>query len=144
MRVKRIHTNSKIFFSNPYVLRLDYSETPFTDALSDYTKTTRRAYRVITGTWGYTTLEFEMAQFKNDHGHVNPPGGAFFNGMNQGQVIQSLLNPDYKQMPRGYICFEDEMDALQFRLSVSSNAIHVQMWPSRMFTIHEVVETDEQ
>jgi hypothetical protein len=126
------------------MLRLDYGDTPFTEALSEFTKSTRKAYRLISGTWGYSTLEYEVAQVKNDHNHVAGPGPNHFNGMNNNQVIVSLLDPDYKQMPRAYLCFEDELDALQYRLSMGSvKATHVVMWPTRKFTIHEVVETDE-
>lgn len=141
---KLIHTNSSIFFSNPYVLRLDFPDKTYDTALREYLKNNRKAYRLMGGTWGHTTLEMEMVRFKHDHETLNAPGPGFFGAMLTPAVISSLLDPDFKQIPRGYLCFADELDALQYRLTVEANAIHVLMWPTdRKFTIHEVVETDD-
>jgi hypothetical protein len=54
-----------------------------------------------------------------------------------------LFESEYQTKIRGYICFADELDALQFRLSISAGSRQVKMWPERWFTIHEVVDVDE-
>lgn len=139
-----LHTNSKIFFQNPYVLRIEYdSSISREDAEKSYRKLMRSAYKLLNGTWGYSSLEYETCKIKNDHGQTAPPGPNHFNGMNHGQIISSLFNPDWQEVLRSYVCFKDEADALQFRLSISQAAIQVKMWPSRLFTIHEVVEKTE-
>lgn len=138
---KLLHTKTKIFFRDPYVLRMEYgTDISRENAEANYRKLTRSAYRLLQGTWGYSALEYEICQVKNEHGHTAPPGPNHFNGMNHNQVIASLFNPDWAQVLRAYLCFKDEADALQFRLSISTAAIQVQMWPSRFFTIHEYVE----
>jgi hypothetical protein len=112
---------------------------------ADYRKVTRNAYRLIRGTWGYSPLEHEVIQIKNDHGHTAPPGASHFNGMSQQQILATLFDPDWQSVRRGYLCFKDEMDALQFRLTIDARAIQVVMWPNNItFTIHEITETDEQ
>ena len=142
--MKLLHTRTKIFFPDPYVVRMEYShEISMDQAEADYRKVTRNAYRLIHGTWGYSKLEYEQVQVKDEHGHRAPPGPAHFNGMNQQQVLSSLFNTDWAHVMRGYLCFKDELDALQFRLSIDTRAMQVNMWPTRWFTIHEMVETDE-
>lgn len=98
----------------------------------------RKTYKLIQGTWGYSQLEYEMVQIKNDHGHKSAPGSTFFAGMSSTAVISSLLDPDYANRLSGYVCFKDEADALQFRLSIEVKSIHVHMWPERKFLIHEM------
>jgi len=142
--MKRLHLRTKIFFPGPYVVRMEYpAEISLEDAEKDYRKLTRRAYRLIGGTWGYCPLELEIVKVKDEFNHPAPPGPGHFTGMPPGMQIASLFDPDYQQRIRGYLCFKDELDALQFRLTISTAAIQVLMWPERWFTIHEVVETDE-
>lgn len=142
--MKQLHTRTKIFFPNPYVVRVEYPvEMMAEKAASEYRKVTRKAYRLITGTWGYCHLEPELVKVKDEFNHPTPPGPSYFSGLAPGVVIASLFDPDYQHRIRGYLCFADELDALQFRLTVSETAVHVLMWPERWFTIHEVVETDE-
>jgi len=131
---KRLHTRTKIFFPDPYVVRLEYGDSPVFDAEADYGRTIRNAYKLISGTWGYSNLEHELTQIKNEA----PVVSGMFNGVN----ITSFDN-SWGHIPRGYLCFKDELDVLQFRLSIDTRAIQVKMWPKRWFTIHEVVETDE-
>jgi len=135
MTRRLLHTRTKIFFPDPYVVRLEYGDVPRFDAESDYRKVIHNAYRLIGGTWGYSNLEYEMTQIKSEA----PVVSGIFNGVN----ITSLDN-SWEHLPRCYFCFKDELDALQFRLSISTRAIQVRIWPERWFTIHEVVETDEQ
>lgn len=139
---KLLHTRSKIFFANPYMVRIEYDkDTPMEVAQDEYRKLMRRTYKLIRGTWGYCPLEHEQSQIKNDHNHMAPPGPNHFNGMNQNQVIASLFNSDYAHVLRAYLCFKDESDALQFRLMIDTKAIHVHMWPNnKFFTIHELVD----
>lgn len=141
MSVKRLHTNSKIFFPNPYVVRVDFgAQCQLDRAESEYRKLTRKAYRNIKGTWGYSNVMSEHVKIKDDHKHSAPPGPGYFTGMHTNLVIAAIMDPDYQSENRAYICFKDEEDALQFRLTVDVPLLHVLMWPERLFMIHEVVE----
>lgn len=141
MRTYRaLHTNSKIFFPDPYVVRVEYDGNLFdneTDAR--YRKLLRQTYKLIKGTWGHSPLVFETLQnSENDPSVVPAP-------LTQQQIMTAIFSSDYRSVKRGYLCFEDELDALQFRLSIDVTAIQVVMWPKQTsFTIHElVVEEDE-
>lgn len=142
--IKRYHGNTKIFFPNPYVLRVSYPrDMTESQVEAKHGELRRRTHRLIKGTWGHSPISTETVQVKNDHGHSAPPGPGHYAGMAPGMVIVSLFDPDYSLEKRGYFCFKDEIDALQFKLSLDSNAIHVHMWPSELqFIIHEVVEDE--
>ena len=123
---KLLHTKCKIFFPSSYVVRIEYGEG-YTDLAADaaYRKVIRNAYRLIQGTWGYSTLQQEL---------INESLDIQSNGMSYQDWI-------YRQ--RAYLCFKDEIDALQFRLMIEERAIQVVMWPKNtVFTIHEIVETN--
>jgi len=143
MSVKKLHSRTKIFFPKPYVVRLDYSNIVADEAMTDYRKLTRQAYKLLKGTWGYCQLEYEQVKIKDEFKHPAPPGPNHFAVMIPPGIGVSSFDSDYQRVARGYICFADELDALQFRLSISANAIQVLMWPERWFTIHEIVEADE-
>ncbi len=129
---RRYHGNTKIFFPNPYVIRVSYSnDIPEQTVNDNYRKVIRQAYKLIKGTWGYTTLEYESFSIKKESVLSAPVG------------VHTLFDSDYVAR-RGYFCFKDEMDALQFRLSIDTNSVHIHMWPSeRKFIIHEYLEPDE-
>ena len=142
MRVKRLHTNSKIFFPDPYMVRLEFPNVSAEEANAEYRKITRSAYKLLKGTWGYTQLEFESWKIEGDL-EVSPTPTLVTPNANLSNIFSSLFDNSYVTHLRGYVCFSDEIDALQFRLSISATARQVTMWPKREFTIHEVVETDE-
>ena len=133
MTSKRLRTRTKIFFPNPHVVRLDYEDASIIEAEAAFRKIIRSAYRLIEGTWGYSELRYEFVGMKA--GDFSPT--IVFNGISHSSFNETT------HMPRGYLCFENELDALQFRLSISTKAFHVKLWPACWFTIHEVVETDE-
>ena len=136
---RKLHTRTKIFFSDPYVVRVEYGgDIPDSDARARYRKLTRRTYEEIQGTWGYSTLEYEQTNVRNEPQEITTPG---LSGVNVNLVIQSLF--DNRIVLRGYFVFKDKMDALQFRLSIDTPSRQVKMWPERWFTIHEIEETDE-
>jgi hypothetical protein len=139
--VKRLHTNSKISFPNPYVVRVEYlaADNSFEWSMSDYRKSIKQAYRLIEGTWGYSTLEIESISVRSIE-EINQIG---LNGMNQAQIFAAIFDPSTVTAYRAYVCFQNELDAMQFRLTISSRAMHVIMWPERKFTIHEVISADE-
>ena len=121
----RIHTNSKIFFSDPYVVRVDFeSEAGYLGSIehtNEFRKLKSKTYKLIQGTWGWSHPEYEIIEDGSlGKGHWSPSVG--------------LL--------RSYFCFKDEIDALQFRLMLENKAKQVYMWPERKFTIHEVVESE--
>lgn len=115
---KLLHTNSNIFFEDPYMVRVEYKENPVptgqTPGELDYSNIVKKTRSTIQGTWGYSPLKFEVSsELLNNTGFAMPP-------------------------LRGYFCFKDEIDALQFRLTVSAESVRVFMWPRRKFTIYEV------
>ena len=140
--MKRLHTNSKIFFPNPYVVRVEYlcADNSIESSLGDYRKSIKQAYRSIQGTWGYSALEIETISVSGIE-KINQIG---FNLLNPGQILAAIFDvPDTITAYRAYVCFQNELDAMQFRLMISSRGMHVFMWPGRTFTIHEVISTDE-
>lgn len=140
MIVKRLHTNSKIFFPDPYMVRVEFADTGMDDANLQYRKITRSAYKLLKGTWGYSNLEMEVWQIDSqDQSDISLTALAH----NQTQLTASLFTANYISVLRAYVCFAEEADALQFRLSISAKSRHVKMWPKKEFTIHEVVEVDE-
>lgn len=138
MSVKLLHSRAKIFFPNPYVLRLEYSNDNMLLAEANYRKLIRQAYKLFTGTWGYCQLEHEMIKLPDE---ATSSMAILMNGINQTHLTP-LFVPEYESKLRGYLCFADELDAMQFRLSISENALQVFMWPERWFTIHEMVEDE--
>lgn len=142
MRVKRLHSRTKIFFPNPYVLRLEYPLVSPEQATAEYWKLTRQAWKLLEGTWGYSQLQQEQIKIKDEFKDNALQVSTHFAGMTPIQQIAVLFNSDYQNVLRGYLCFSDKLDALQFRLMIPTNAIQVSMWPERWFTIHEIVETE--
>ena len=132
--IKRLYTKTKIFFPNPYVVRLDHEEHDATIVSSSYRSALKMARKNIHGTWGYCTPEHEIIRT------ISPSD---FNAMPVANQINALFQGAGDVKMRSYWCFADEMDALQFRLAVGTAATHVNMWPERWFTIQEVAETDE-
>lgn len=139
--MKLLHTRTKIFFPNPYVVRIEYGNNiPMDRNEADYRKIIRNTYKLTHGTWGYSGLGYEQTNDYNTLSIIQ----ANFNGLNQQNIINPLFGIERINSLRGYLCFTDELDALQFRLSVGTNTTQVKMWPARcFFTIHELVETDE-
>ncbi len=107
---RKLHTRTKIFFPDAYVIRVDHPEIGWTHASgypSSFNVIRHRAYKLIGGTWGYTTPNFEFLS-------------------------------DQNVVSRSYWCFRDEEDALQFRLMIGNNTTRVYLWPEKFFTIHEI------
>jgi hypothetical protein len=130
---KRLHTGSKIFFPDPYVVMVEHED--FNDSSTwEFQKLVRKVYRLIQGTWGYCTPlpEYVFPDTKRERKPVL-------------SALPGIFVPTYggDHIYRSYWVFKDEIDALQFRLMVGDKSLHVHMWPKREFTIHEVVETDE-
>lgn len=133
-----LHTNSKIFFNNPYVLRIELGEASFEEARREYRTIIRSAYKRLQGTWGHSAPTAEHVRVKFDHPKQKYPNQ--YEGMTQNEMMNAIMNPDWKMMQRAYLCFANEEDALQFRLSCTKTCLHVSMWPETIFTIHESVE----
>ena len=128
MITKLLHARTKIFFPDPYVVRIEYDDGGSDqDRMSDYRKIVRNTYKLINGTWGYSELLCESITT----GRSPVASHAV-------QVFVSSNDSVFAY--RGYFCFKDELDALQFRLTIATRAIQVKMWPMLWFTIHEVVE----
>ena len=116
---KKIHVRTKIFFSNPYVVRIDHNTDDGLGSTAGFRKIKTQAYKSIQGTWGWSPPEYEIIK-KDDKKIVNHWAGIF---------DESIL--------RSYWCFANDLDALQFRLMIGNNASQVYMWPERWFTIYE-------
>lgn len=86
----------------------------------------------IGGTWGCSQPEYEIIR------KISPVDFTALSPANQLNAIFAGVG-DGKY--RSYWCFSDEMDALQFRLSIGTPAIQVFMWPDLWFTVTEI--TDE-
>jgi hypothetical protein len=127
------------------MVRVAYTGDAMHGAEEKYRAIIRRTYKITEDTWGYSNLIYEQVKVKDEYKHQSPPGSpGYFNGISPQNIIGAIFSPDWVQVPRGYICFKDEADALQFRLSVDTSSIQVYMWPETLFTIHEFVYTDEQ
>lgn len=121
--VKRLHTNSPIFFENPYVLRVEFpSDVDLTTLTMNFGRINRKTYTIVGDTWGYSSIVLEYTR------------------------KAKYADPDFMESMRhrAYVCFKDELDALQYRLVLGEKAQKVLIWPTNTrFTIHEVVSTDE-
>jgi hypothetical protein len=129
---KRLLTKSKIFFPNPYVVRLDHEETGATTMSVSYRSALKIARKNLGGTWGCSQPEYEVIQ------KISPVD---FTALTSANQLTAIFTGSGDGKYRSYWCFADEMDALQFRLSVECPAIQVFMWPDRWFTVTEI--TDE-
>src|SRR5512147_1828777 len=109
--MRKIHTNTKIFFSNPFVLRLDYPEQTLESCRAEYSRTCRKAYKLLQGTWGHTSLEVEQTGQEVE---------ITIHGFTPGWAVPVFV-------PRGYFCFKDEEDLLQFMLSVDTRSVRCHM-----------------
>lgn len=139
---RKLHTRTKIFFPNPHVVRLEYNSSTNIDvAEREHRQVCKQAYKLISGTWGYTKVEIETVPVNPEvptvPTHVMGPNGVPVVN------IAALFQGDMNFSSRAYFCFADELDLLQFRLTVDTRAIQVKMWPERWFTIHEVSESDD-
>lgn len=126
----RIHSGSKIFFPDPYVVRVEYAiPGDYSEDMRNFQKLTRATYKLIKGTWGYCMPEEEQVDG--------------FSKLDKSGQLSFSFNENYKQMLRGYFAFKEEMDALQFRLSIDVTSVRVNIWPYRYFTIHEYIEVED-
>ncbi len=122
---RKITLNSKITFTNPYVIKIRHSIIE-NDVLSlpKFFTTLQRAKKIYTGTtWGYSNPEMGPSS--------NKTTVVIHNG-NQMQIPWI----DYDLC--SYWVFKDEQDALQMRLTIGEYAQKVIIWPSSIkFTIYE-------
>lgn len=132
--IKRLYTKTKIFFPNPYVIRLDHDGPDSTVVSSSFRYALKMARKNIQGTWGYCEPEHEI---------IRTMPAVNVNAMNIQNQLQTVFSEIGEVKMRSYWCFADKIDALQFRLAVGTTATHVNMWPERWFTIQEVAEADE-
>ena len=129
----KIHIASRMFLTDPYVVRVKHPESVSYDNqnLTEFRKLLKTAKSQITDTWGYSNPVFET--IKSDH----EPGMAV-NGIQTTQWFMPLKEC------HSYWVFTNEMDALQFRLTVGENAIQMHMWPNNIqYTITEYFEDSD-
>jgi uncharacterized protein YfcZ (UPF0381/DUF406 family) len=143
MTAKLLHTDSHIFFPDPIMVRVEFPSDQMSPAeiSAAYRKIHRNTYKTIEGTWGYSRLCTEMIPL-TDPQRRTLKSSVTANGWNPGNIVTIMA--DARQVSRGYFCFCDEMDVLQFMLTVDGKAVKVDMWPKNItFTIHEVSESAE-
>lgn len=112
-----LRSQTKFPFLNPYVIRLDHSGN--TTWSMEFYSLKIKIYQLLknVSTWGFC---YPASEEITD--------------------IDDELN--YYFITRSYWCFKDKIDALNFILMTKEKAIHVQMWPTREFTVFKVVETE--
>lgn len=122
-----MHFASKMFIPNPYVVRVEYKKGNGVDMdIADFRKILKKVRPLIYATWGYTDPVWEKISNTDDSTPVIV--GANF----------TWRAPDFYL--RSYWVFSDELDALQFRLSVGESAQKMQIWPKNTkFTIIEFI-----
>ena len=125
----KLHIASRMFLTNPYVIRVKHPESVSYDNqnLSEFRKLLKTAKSQITDTWGYSNPIFEIVKSEWEEITVR----------NQSQLNYS---PPVQEC-HSYWVFTNELDALQFRLSVGENALQMHMWPKNIqYTITEYIE----
>lgn len=129
MTSRRIRTNSDIFFPNPHVIRISYPQNFIESmALAEWRLLVRQTYKAMTGTWGHTGVKLEFYRIKKE-------------GVDYSDPLSAIFGEDYFSEYRGYFCFRDELDVLQFRLMSGAGALNLEMWPSDLkFQFHEFID----
>ena len=132
----KIHTQCDIPFSNPFIVRVTFDQYPYDSAKSKLGELSRKTFRLIKGTWGYTQMKVEKTgeeasqpvTIQGANGHV-----ATFPG-----YMTPVLSS------RSYFLFRDRADALQFML-YTENAKLLTMWPSNLkFTVYDYDDTQQK
>ena len=126
----KIHIASRMFLSDPYVVRVRHPESISYDNqnLSQFRQLLRTAKLMIRDTWGYSNPVFEIVKSEHEPGII-------VGGMTTTQWYTPLTEC------HSYWVFTNEMDALQFRLTVGENALQMHMWPNNIqYTITEYFE----
>jgi hypothetical protein len=113
-----------MFLTDPYVVRVKHPESVSYENqnLNEFRKMLKLAKAQITDTWGYSNPIFEI---------VKTAGEVV--------VLFGTISIDVPvEECHSYWVFTNEMDALQFRLTVGENALQMHMWPKNIkYTIYE-------
>lgn len=126
--IRRYHSNIRIFFDNPYVVRTSYEHSNYSANDVMHRGLVKKAYKMCQGTWGHTAVIADTIYKVSP----TPPPGKF--------AGFSIFDDCYIEH-RAWFCFQNELDALQFRLTLDTLSVHVNLWPNTLkFIIHEVVE----
>lgn len=106
--MSRIHVKSGIFFPNPHVLKITYTDT---HSPTEFNLLRRKLYKIVTSTWGYSTLV-----------PIN------YANCNSTACI-------------AYLCFANPADMLAVCMCTKPLPTIAHLWPSgKIFTIHEYNE----
>lgn len=121
----KLHIRVKNFIPKPYVVRIDHAEMSMDNlTLSEFRSILTRSKKIFGDTWGYSNPEMEVLDTDKEEKLALGNYTALFNSR------------DF--VYRSYWLFADNMDALQFRLSVGEKATQVYIWPQQIkFTITE-------
>lgn len=122
---KKIHINSKMFLSAPYIVRVEHGEfNGLNMDLVEFYKILRKTRSTTFATWGYS--------------HPSPESISLGLEDPAADWISKLCHNNSVNLLRSYWVFEDDSDALQFRLGLSRKALQVFMWPKdKQFTMYE-------
>ena len=126
----KLHIGTKMFLKDPYVVRVEHpgTEPPNLD-LTHFRKFLKTAKSLTTASWGYSNPEYRIVGETKHTATVT-----FLN--NHSNTFYVPVYGCYS-----YWAFTDELDALQFRLTVGENAAQMYMWPANIkFTITEYID----
>ena len=125
-----------ITFSNPYVVRVTFDEDQYETAKAKLGVLSRKTYKLIKGTWGYTQMKVEKTGEEQSQS-VTIQGANGHTATFPGYMAPVLSS-------RSYFVFKDQADALQFTLS-NENAKLLTMWPSNLkFTIYDYDDAQQK
>jgi len=125
---QKMHFASKMFISNPYVVRVEYMKGTGADMdITEFRKILKKERSLMQATWGYTDPVWEKVS-------VNEESNPVVVGANFTWYVPELYL-------RSYWVFSDDMDALHFRLSVGETAKQMHIWPKNYkFTMIEFID----
>lgn len=111
MRLKKVHVKTKIFFKDPYVIKVIFNIHQ-ADHISQFQSMVSSVRKSKGDTWGYIPPEMEV---------INP------------ETFEFNLS--------SYWVFKDKMDAASFMLKYGDISTHIHMWRASLaFTIHEMTD----
>ena len=114
---REIILNSKIFFPNPYVIRMIHQESDDSLGFSRVLMKARKLYNGVT--WAYSSKPEYESKSSGEVTSTSPWASSY--------VVELV----------SYWAFVDHQDALQFLLSIGDRAKQVTIWPSTVkFTIY--------
>lgn len=123
MKYMKIHAKLTDFIVDPCVIRITHKDVGFSSLdLAEFRKLQKWARSLINGTYGYSHPVPEHLSVSSNTPFTTRYG--------------QLTLPLSREEVRSYWGFEDEIDAMQFKLAAGEPSARVKIWPSSTrFTI---------